>query len=344
MTDLAHKLTDEELTALEKKIKREYERAGKEVQAKADDYFSKFTSKDADKLQLVKDGKLTQKEYALWRQNQMLAGKRWTDLRDQLASDLSAINQNSAVLMGERMNRVFALNRNFAAYDLEHGLGLNLQFTLYDERTVARLLRDNPNLLPKPTPNAKIDIPWNKTKINSEVTQAILQGEALPKVAARLQRVTDMNESSAVRNARTAMTSAENAGRQESYEYADSIGVELLREWVATLDGHTRDEHRALDGQQVGIDEPFTVDGAEIMYPGDPAAEGYLVYGCRCRTKSVDVKIQGLAPKYRRDNISGEKVKDMNYKQWYEAKGREEIAAQKEALKEAGKDARNIKG
>ena len=280
MPDLAHKLTDEELTALEKKIQREYERAGKEVQAKADDYFSKFTSKDADKLQLVKDGKLTQKEYALWRQNQMLTGKRWSDLRDQLASDLSVINQNSAVLMGERMNRVFALNRNFAAYDLEHGLGLNLQFTLYDERTVARLLRDNPRLLPKPKVDIPLDKLWNKGKINSEITQAILQGESLPKVATRLQTVTDMNRNSAIRNARTAMTGAQNAGRLDSYDYAQKIGIRLQKEWLATLDGHTRDEHRQLDGQKVDIDEPFTVDGAEIMYPGDPAAEGYLVYGC----------------------------------------------------------------
>jgi len=316
MPDVAHKLTDEELTALEKKIKREYERAGKEVTKKADDYFSKFTIKDAEKQQLVKDGKLTQKEYALWRQNQMLTGKRWTDLRNQLASDLSAINERSALLMSEPLNRVFALNHNFAAYTLEHGLGLNLQFTLYDERTVARLLRDNPRLLPRPKVDIPLDKLWNKGKITSEVTQAILQGESLPKVASRLQTVTDMNRSSAVRNARTAITGAQNAGRMDSYEYAKSIGIRLQKEWLATLDSRTRDEHRALDGQKVDIDEPFKVEGAEIMYPGDPAAEGYLVYGCRCTMISSVAGVDELDPVYRRDNISGERVADMTYKEW----------------------------
>lgn len=320
MSDLAHKLTDEELDALEKKIKREYERAGKEVTKKAEDYFSKFNSKDADKLQLVKDGKLTQKEYVIWRQNQMLTGKRWTDLRDQLASDLSAINQNSAALMSEPLNRVFALNHNYAAYALEKSLGLNLQFTLYDERTVARLLRDNPALLPKPKVDIPLDKLWNKSKISGEITQAILQGEALPKVAKRLQTVTDMNKASAVRNARTAVTGAQNAGRSESYEYAQSIGIRLQKEWVATLDDRTRDEHRALDGQKVDIDEPFIVDGQEIMYPGDPAAEGYLVYGCRCTMISSVAGVEELDPVYRRDNISGERVKDMTYKEWEAAR------------------------
>lgn len=323
MPDLAHKLTDKELDALERKIKREYERAGKEVERKAAEYFAKFEAKDAAKLEEVAAGKINERQYKLWRQNQMLTGKRWTDLRDQLASDLSAVNKNTAAMLSNPMNRVFALNHNFAAYTLEHGLGLNLQFTLYDERTVARLLRDNPRLLPKP----KIDIPadklWNKAKISGEITQAVLQGEAIPKIANRLQTVTDMNRSSAIRNARTAITGAQNAGRLDSYEYAQGIGIRLQKEWMATLDDRTRDEHRALDGQKVDIDEPFTVDGAEIMYPGDPAADGYLVYGCRCTMISSVADVDELDPVYRRDNISGERVADMTYKEWDSARNGE---------------------
>lgn len=320
MPDLAHKLTDKELDALERKIKREYERAGKEVAKKAEDYFAAFEKKDAAKLEEVAAGKLNERQYRLWRQNQMLTGKRWTDLRDQLASDLSRVNQTSAALMSDPLNRVFALNHNYAAYALEHGLGLNLQFTLYDERTVARLLRDNPALLPKPKVDIPLDKLWNKGKITSEVTQAILQGEAIPKIATRLQTVTDMNRSSAVRNARTAITGAQNAGRLDSYEYAQSIGIRLQKEWLATLDDRTRDEHRALDGQKVDIDEPFKVDGAEIMYPGDPAAEGYLVYGCRCTMISSVEGVDELDPVYRRDNISGERVADMTYREWESAR------------------------
>ena len=114
----------------------------------------------------------------------------------------------------------------------------------------------------------------------------------------------------AVRYARTAATGAQNAGRVDSYERAQKMGIELEQEWLATLDNRTRDEHRDLDGQHVPVGEPFEVDGEEIRYPGDPSAPGYLVWNCRCtlvpKLKSLD---QSDAP---RDNRLG----DMRYDDW----------------------------
>jgi len=237
-------------------------------------------------------------------------------LQSKLAAELTKFNQQTATQISERMNGVFSLNHNFAAYTLEHDLGLNLQFTLYDERTVERLLRDQPNLLPKTKIDVPLDTGWNQQKISSEIAQAILSGDPIERIADRLQHVTDMNRNSAIRNARTAITGAENAGRIESYHYAESIGITLQKEWLATLDDRTRDEHRILDGQRVGVDEPFEVDGAKIMFPGDPDAEGYLVYGCRCTLISAVEGVKDLDPVYRRDNISGEKIDNMSYREW----------------------------
>lgn len=326
MEDYAHELTDRELTALEKKIAREYERARDKVQERADKFFGTFRD-DAEKLyKAISDAPdattrlAAEKAYKdfVWRKT--VAAKNITDLRDKLAADLTAINQQSAALIGNRMNGIFSLNHNFAAYTLEHDLGLNLQFTLYDEFTVARLLKENPKLLPKPKIDIALDKKWNAQKITSEITQGILTGESIPKIAGRLQNVTDMNRNSAIRNARTAITGAENAGRVESYHYAESIGITLQKEWLATLDDRTRDEHRALDGQRVGVDEPFEVDGAKIMFPGDPDAEGYLVYGCRCTLVSSVEGVKNLDPEYRRDNISGEKIDNMSYREWEAAR------------------------
>lgn len=326
MADLAHELTDRELTALEKKIAREYERARDKVQERADKFFDTFRE-GAEKLyKAISDAPdatarlAAEKAYKdfVWRKT--VAAKNITDLRDKLAADLTAINQRSAALIGNRMNGIFSLNHNFAAYTLEHDLGLNLQFTLYDEFTVARLLKENPKLLPKPKIDIALDKKWNAQKITSEITQGILTGESIPKIAGRLQNVTDMNRNSAIRNARTAITGAENAGRVESYRYAESIGITLQKEWLATLDDRTRDEHRALDGQRVDVDEPFEVGGEKIMFPGDPSAEGYLVYGCRCSLASAVEGVKDLDPVYRRDNISGELVEKMSYREWEAAK------------------------
>ena len=326
MADLAHELTEDELDALRRKFKREYSSAAKSVEARAAEYLEEIKP-EAERLRQAmidasddKTYRAAKRKYERFMQEQTIANKRFQDLQAQLASDISAVNQASAAEIASRMNRVFAVNHNFAAYQLEHGLGMNLQFTLYDERTVARLIRENPRLLPKPSIDIAKDLAWNQQKITSQITQGILAGEPLPKVAARLQNVTGMNYTSAVRNAQSAMSAAQSAGRIESYHYAESIGISLKKEWLATLDGHTRDEHRALDGKKVGIDDPFEIGGETIMYPGDPDAPGHLVYGCRCTLISDVDGIDDLDPVYRRDNISGKVVADMSYSEWEAAR------------------------
>ena len=62
------------------------------------------------------------------------------------------------------------------------------------------------------------------------------------------------------------------AGRQNTYQRAKGMGIQLKKQWLATLDGKTRHEHRMLDGQTVEVEESFRVDGYKLKYPGDPSA------------------------------------------------------------------------
>ena len=66
---------------------------------------------------------------------------------------------------------------------------------------------------------------WNQKKIQSAVLQGVLQGEGPSAVAKRLMKVGEMNYSAAVRYARTMTTSAQNAGRYESYHRANRLGI-----------------------------------------------------------------------------------------------------------------------
>lgn len=128
------------------------------------------------------------------------------------------------------------------------------------------------------------DMRWNTKKINAEVLQGIIQGESVADIASRFERVTDMNRVSALRNARTAVTGAENKGRMDGYAQAEKMGVKLKKRWMSALDNRVRHTHRALNGQMRENDKPFEVDGYEIMYPGDPMAAPEMVYNCRCTT------------------------------------------------------------
>ncbi len=94
------------------------------------------------------------------------------------------------------------------------------------------------------------------------------------------------------------------------------MGIELKKEWVATLDNRTRHAHAMADGQVVAVDKPFKLDGYDLMFPGDKSAPGYLVYNCRCTTIAA-FKDYGKDAKRRSIDGVG---KDMTYQEWAEQK------------------------
>lgn len=215
----------------------------------------------------------------------MTKGERYNDMINQLAQDMSHTNQMAMAALGDRLPDIYAVNANYAAYEVSKEAGMNLSFTMYDHNTVEKLVKEDSDLLPKPRVSIPEDERWNRGKIRSALTQGILQGDSIPNISKRLQQVTDMNRRAAVRNARTMCTSAQNAGRLARYNEAeDKYGLMFDKVWIATHDSRTRDSHKAIDGEEVSKDEPFS-NG--LMYPADPDGEPEEVYNCRCTMKSV---------------------------------------------------------
>ena len=124
-----------------------------------------------------------------------------------------------------------------------------------------------------------LQLRWNRQKIHSVVLRGILKGQTNREIAKLFEHVVGMNKNTALTNARTATTSAENGGRVYSYEQAESMGIELEQEWLATLDGRTRHSHRQLDGEKVKVGGVFS-NGCR--YPGDPQGRPEETYNCRC--------------------------------------------------------------
>lgn len=153
-----------------------------------------------------------------------------------------------------------------------------------DRLTTAKLLG-----LPFKEIDIEKDKQWNMKKINAELLQAIESGESIGKMSERLMRVTDMNKSASIRNARTMTTAFENLGRLDGMKKMQDNGTTLQKEWLATLDDKTRDSHAELNGQKADINEPFHSSLGDIMYPGDPSAEPSNFYNCRC-TLTYDIQ------------------------------------------------------
>lgn len=316
--DSAHRRTDQELSDLESRIAAEYKKAADELTGKIDAYFESFKKRDAEQLQLLQDGKITRQQYTQWRLAQIGRGKRFEALRDRVAERMTNANEVVAAYINDRAPGIYSLNRNYAAYTIEQQVGADVGFDLWDEQTVRRLIMKQPDLMPYYPParavQRKIDLAYGKRQITAQVTSGILQGESIKHLADRLQtNIPNMNRTSAIRAARTAVTGAQNAGRLDSYLRAEEMGIKLKKQWLATLDGRTRHDHAAADGQTVEEDRPFIVGSYELMYPGDPEGPGHEIYNCRC-TMIAQVEGVNMSDALRRDRWG--LLPNMTFAQW----------------------------
>lgn len=343
MADRGHELTDEILNKLENRIAEEYAVATRDMQRKLREYMEKFNEEDEKQKALLKAGKITKKEYKDWRYRHMMVGKRWEAMKDVLAQDLEHASDIALKIAGEKMADVYALNANFATYQIEHDAKIDTGFTLYNHDTAEYLLSDERQLMPGPSDKKAREIAankamqWDKQKIQSAVLQGVLQGEGPYKVAERLRQVGQMGYNASVRYARTMTTSAQNAGRYNSFRRARDLGIDLTIEWMATLDGRTRHAHRMMHGRRTTVDEPFyTPDGYTIYYPADCSgmsdAPQQEIWNCRCTLRAM---VKG----YERETIrSSPKMEDMTFEEWQNAK------APKSDDGKAHRDATNIFG
>lgn len=118
-----------------------------------------------------------------------------------------------------------------------------------------------------------------KQYIRDVLEEGILAGEGIDKLAARIEDVFDEADDYRARMiARTETISSANKAKLSAFV---ASGVVEGKEWLAVQDGKTRDAHRSLDGQIIGLDAAFKADGYSTMYPGGfGVAE--LDIQCRC--------------------------------------------------------------
>jgi hypothetical protein len=86
---------------------------------------------------------------------------------------------------------------------------------------------------------------------------------------------------------RTEALRAVHEGTEDMFQQAVDDGTidedTMTREWDTSKDSRVRDSHEAMDGQVVGLFEPFTSGlGNQLQYPGDPDGPPEDTVQCRC--------------------------------------------------------------
>lgn len=323
--DYSDEYTEAKLDALEKKLNRTYKRAWNELQGECEDYFEQFADRYHKEYQAYKQGKYTKEQFQNWYLSQVARGKQWEAKRNSMAWMMEKTNETACQLINGTTPSVYALNANYLAYLTEQDY--DVSFNLIDESTVKNLVMENGNNVEFKTVsiNPKRDYKWNANQIQSALVSGILQGESVDKLAESFMVVQGRNKNAAIRNARTCITSAQNAGRIETMKKSQEMGIDVKKQWLSAHDSRTRDSHAVLDGQIRDIDKPF--DNG-LQYPGDSDGEPAEVYNCRCTLKYVYPKYQDVAS---RELYTDTKSDGESYQEWL--KRRKQGAKDSESLK-----------
>ena len=321
--DYAHQETDRMLDGLERRIFSTYQQAASEIERKLLKHLEAYDAKDRAMRARRDAGEITTAQYNHWRTGQILTGERWERMRENLSEDMYNYDALAASMINEHTPEVYALNHDFGTYEAESGSGLDTSYTLYNRQTVERFMTHDDRLIPDVSPNHAVDVRWNQKQFNAGILQGILQGESVGELAHRVALGTSQKDfNAALRNARTATTSAQNAGRSDAYKRAEKMGVKLKQMWLANRDKRTRDSHIALDGQVRAVGEFFESPISKMLYPGDREhGKPEDVWGCRCRlvadVKGIDFDVADMS--MRNDRLEG-----MPYDEWKKAHMSEE--------------------
>ena len=161
-------------------------------------------------------------------------------------------------------------------------------------------------------------------KIQKAITSGLINGKGYAETVKDIKNICGVvkngkitgGKANAMRILRTESTRILNSAAFANGKQLEAQGVDVYKQWVATLDSSTRDRHQALDGQKRAMDETFDQDGDHAMYPGEFGSVAMNV-NCRCTHNEI---IPGLEPDIRigRDPVTGKNAVFgyKNYPEW----------------------------
>lgn len=185
-------------------------------------------------------------------------------------------------------------NKNYTTIDeyLQHcyeNAHIGTLFDLQGQGVPLIIPLDQEQIISSVTLNSKLSQPlynslgYNteilKLDITRELSRGVAQGLTYKEMARNIQNITGVDKNKAMRIART---EGHRVSQEATYNVqlkAKERGADIVKQWDSTLDGKTRDSHRAVDGEVRELEEKFS-NG--LMFPSDPNGQASEVVNCRC--------------------------------------------------------------
>lgn len=158
--------------------------------------------------------------------------------------------------------------------EINHGVNVSLTQSAIPKEKLDRLIDNRAFKASDTTMNRVTGDVMDKLKTSIE------QGKSLEHTTEEIITETrDMAKWEVDRISRTETQRAYNQSKLETMKVNPKI---TGKRWVNSGLSNSREAHVEADGQTVAVDEPFIVDGEELMYPGDPDGSPENTINCAC--------------------------------------------------------------
>ena len=289
-------------------------------------YLNNYSKIEKDIGKRLKKGEINEREAKKEIEQKIFSGKEWNKEKTKLATMLYEADEELTEYADDRLDEIYCKSANYQNYEAETHYSRDLGTVLLAVGMTA--VHTNKKTLDKVT-----DVAWNKSGIQNSIKNTIKY--TVPKYVERgkmyneigrkaINLVTGRNSRYTQNALQYLMWGTSDEAKWEQMMDLRKKGIEVKKGWIATLDKHTRDTHKELDGQTEDVEKPFRVKGYKIMYPRQNSAPPEMICNCRC-----DVTYE--YPEYsttefaRRENIKedGEDrriIPYMTYEEWEDYK------------------------
>ena len=205
-------------------------------------------------------------------------------LLDQIDAALYDLQDGQFTTINDYLEESYKNGYVGTFYSMKVDAGIPLVLPIRQDQVV-KAIKTNSKLSKNLYDRLREDVNYLKRSIRAELSRGITNGstwnQMATKIAVGMNSPFNRAHSNAVRIARTEGHRIQNEAALDGMYGAKKKGADVVKQWDATLDGRTRDEHRVVDGQIRELDEPFDVGGEKMGAPG-VGGSARNVCNCRC--------------------------------------------------------------
>ncbi len=256
--------------------------------------------------------------------NKAMQYNRLSNIQAQIINEMRLLDREAVKTVTGFIGNEFESKYYEIGFALETPLQTNLRFGLLNEETIKASVVNPYDQIKWQARMKNAHSGTANVMIQSDITEGLIRGDSYQKITRSLKETVGKSFSNNImRIVRTEGARANSWGNltalNQAQSYSKEAGLDMTKVWSATLDDVTRPMHRDMDQRE----EDDTEEGGFTLPDGNwtqaPGLSGIAEHDINERCTAV-VKVDGITPKMRKDNITKQNIPYQSYNEYYQNK------------------------